>query len=205
MIARRRPTDPGVAKNSDNVDSLVALLTATARGDEGAFAELYALTSPKLYPLLLRILRTREWAEDALQECYVKIWQNAERYTPERGSPMAWLATIARYRAIEMLRARRPEIADSDLLAAGDEERIEAQHEDLAQRPDDHAEESQGMARLDDCMDGLPAEHRDIILMAYYQGFTHSEISRRTGNPMGTIKTWLRRGLLKLRDCLGAA
>lgn len=194
-----------MAKNPDDVDSLAALLAATGRGDEGAFAQLYALTSPKLYPLLLRILKTREWAEDALQECYVRIWQNAERYAPERGSPMAWLATIARYRALDLLRARRPEPADLAPLPAEDEEQTSSQFDDLARGPEDDAAEWQGMARLDDCMEGLPAEHRDIILMAYYEGFTRTEISRRTGNPSGTIKTWLRRGLLKLRDCLGSA
>lgn len=189
--------------DSDNTDSLVRLLAATGRRDTNAFGELYALTSPKLFALLLRILKRRELAEDAMQECYVRIWQNAERYAPERGSPMAWLATIARYRALDMLRARRPELSESELHDGDGDFGLEM--EDVAQNPEQRAFETEGIARLDDCMKGLPAEQGEAILLAYYQGFTHTEISQRVKTPAGTIKTWLHRGLLKLRDCLGAA
>ncbi len=187
------------------IDALGTLLAGVGRGDAEAFAQLYALTSPKLYALLLRILKTRDWAEDALQECYVRIWQHAERYTPERGSPMAWLASIARYRALDLLRARRPELSATDLQSDGGEDARPLEVEDPAQSPDDHASESEGLARLDECLQDLAPEQREVLLAAYYEGYTHTEIARRRAAPMGTVKSWLRRGLLRLRDCLGAA
>lgn len=190
------------AKSTVTVDAsagrLTALLDGCAQGDEEAFAELYALTSPRLYAMLLRILGARSLAEDALQECYVRIWQNAERYTPERGSAMAWLATIARYRALDMLRGRRHDAAASAFDQLDDA--IELR--DQAQGPEDAALQAEGIDRLDDCMQRLESEHRNIVLLAYYHGYTHSEISARTGTAMGTVKTWLHRGLIKLRDCL---
>ncbi|WP_245586168.1 sigma-70 family RNA polymerase sigma factor [Solimonas soli] len=191
--------------SADNADTLSLLLAASGRGDENAFAELYALTSPKLFAILLRIMKTREWAEDALQDCYLRIWQNAERYTPERGAPMAWLATIARYRALDLLRARRPdsEPAGTEPVDEDFDDNDHAPAHD--QTPEDYAAEAEGLARLDDCMRELPAEQRGIVLLAYYQGCTHSEIAARTRTPMGTVKSWLRRGLLRLRDCLGGA
>lgn len=183
--------------DSDNL-SLQHLLQASADGNENAFADLYARTSPKLYALLLRILKTRDLAEDALQECYVRIWQNAERYDAARGAPMAWLATIARYRALDMLRARKP---DSSLDAADDSpvDEIEAP----VDGPEEYALSSEGVSRLDSCMQGLAPEQRNIVLMAYYQGYTHTEISQRMNTAIGTVKSWLYRGLTKLRDCLG--
>lgn len=188
---------------ADQADTLSLLLAATGRGDESAFAELYALTSPKLFAILLRIMKTRDWAEDALQDCYLRIWQNAERYTPERGAPMAWLATIARYRALDLLRAHRPE-RETGSTGPVDEDFSENTHAPVGeQAPDDYAAEAEGLARLDDCMRELPTEQRNTVLLAYYQGCTHSEIAARTGTAMGTVKSWLRRGLLRLRDCLG--
>jgi RNA polymerase sigma-70 factor, ECF subfamily len=186
---------------SDAADPLLPLLLATAKGDQSAFAELYATTSPKLYGLLLRILRTPERAQDALQDCYMRIWQNAESYHSERGSPMAWLATIARYRALDLLRTKRPELSESTFENEDGTSPFEV--EGTGPTPEDHAAAAEGLGRLQDCMKGLPAEQRDVILLAYYQGFTHAEISERTRNPVGTIKTWLHRSLLKLRDCLG--
>jgi RNA polymerase sigma-70 factor (ECF subfamily) len=190
--------------SADNADTLSVLLAAAGRGDENAFAELYALTSPKLFAILLRIMKTREWAEDALQDCYLRIWQNAERYTPERGSPMAWLATIARYRALDLLRARRPGHETGGVEPVDEDFGDNAHAPVHDQAPDDYAAEAEGLARLDDCMRELPAEQRNAVLLAYYQGCTHSEIAARTATAMGTVKSWLRRGLLRLRDCLGS-
>lgn len=189
--------------NSNDADPLSALLASAAQGDEAAFARLYSLTSPKLYGLLLRILKTPEWAEDALQDCYLRIWHKAEQYTSERGSPMGWLATIARYRALDLLRARRPQLGDVQLQADDDGPAVELA--DTSQSPEDHAVQSEGMDRLDDCMKALPTEQRNVVLMAYYEGFTQSEIAQRRSLPLGTIKTWLHRGLAKLRDCMGGA
>lgn len=193
------PAKDTVPDAAPGMGRLASLLDACKRGDEDAFAELYALTSPKLYALVLRILGTRSLAEDALQECYVRIWQNADQYTPERGSPMAWLATIARYRALDLLRRRRHD------GTAYDDADGESEVEDASLGPEDEALQSEGLENLDECMQLLAGEQRDIVLMAYYHGYTHSEISARTGNAIGTVKTWLHRGLIKLRDCMGAA
>ena len=183
-------------------DPLEGLLAAVARGDRGAFAELYAATSPQLFALLLRMLQRRDWAEEALQDCYVRIWQRSDGYTPDRGAPMAWLATIARYRALDLLRARRPEVSES----AFDEGRPSPlEREDEGASPEARAVEREGIGRLEDCMKGLIEEQRRSVLLAYYEGYTHSELAKRLKAPMGTVKSWVRRGLLQLRDCMGAA
>ncbi|MGH8481930.1 MAG: sigma-70 family RNA polymerase sigma factor, partial [Nevskiaceae bacterium] len=180
-------------------DPLEGLLAAIGRGDRGAFAELYAATSPKLLALLLRMLQRREWAEEALQDCYVRIWQKSESYAPERGAPMAWLTTIARYRALDLLRARRPEVGESSFDA---ERPSPLERADEGTGPEDGAALREGIGRLEDCMKGLSEEQRRSVLLAYYEGYTHSELARRLQAPIGTVKSWVRRGLLQLRDCM---
>lgn len=183
-------------------DALEGLLSAIARGDRTAFAELYAATSGQLLALLLRMLQRRDWAEEALQDCYVRIWQKSESYTPQRGAPLAWLTTIARYRALDLLRARRPEDTESSF----DEARPSPlERSDEGRSPEDHAVAREGIGRLEDCMEGLIEEQRQSVLLAYYEGYTHGELARRLKAPLGTVKSWVRRGLLQLRDCMGAA
>lgn len=182
-------------------DELPALLAATARGDEVAFARLYAATSPHLQALLLRMLRRMDWAEEALQDCYLRIWKRSESYAPERGAPMAWLMTIARYRALDLLRARRPEV--SDVPDDTDAQPIEAV--DTSQPPDAHAIEREELARLEGCMQRLSESERRSVLLAYYHGYTHSELAEKLDTPLGTIKSWVRRGLQQLRACLEPA
>jgi RNA polymerase sigma-70 factor (ECF subfamily) len=191
----------GAPMTEDN--PLEALLAAIARGDRRAFAELYAATSPQLLALLLRMLQRRDWAEEALQDCYVRIWQKSESYSPERGAPLAWLTTIARYRALDLLRARRPEVNESSF----DEDKpspLERADDDAAS-PEQGAMQREGIGRLEDCMRNLGEEQRRSVLLAYYEGYTHTELARRMKAPMGTVKSWVRRGLLQLRDCMGAA
>ena len=182
---------------------LEPLLADVARGHQPAFAELYARTSPQLFALLLRMLQRRDWAEEALQDCYVRIWQKSESYDPARGAPLAWLMTIARYRALDLLRARRPEDNESSF----DEDRPSPleRADELAAGPEDQAAQGEGLGRLHECMKGLSAEQRRSVLLAYYEGYTHTELARRLNTPVGTVKSWVRRGLLQLRDCLGAA
>lgn len=182
--------------------ALAALLAATASGDEGAFAKLYALSSPKLYAIVVRLLKRRDWAEEALQDVYVRIWQKAETYSPERGVAMAWLATIARYRALDVLRAKRPEIGESDL---DENQSALVEGVESSQSPEDEAVEGTELDRLDNCLKELPDEQRKIVMLSYYEGFTHSELAKKFAAPLGTIKSWTRRGLMRLRDCLGAA
>ncbi len=182
-------------------DLLSALLAGVARGDGAALAELYARTSARLFGLLLRMLKQTEAAEEALQACYMRVSRRSESYAPERGSPMAWLTTIARYRALDLIRARRATLGDA---ASGTPDDPEARADD-APRPDENAAQHEGLARLQNCLAALVPEQRRSVLLAYYEGYTHAELARRLDAPLGTVKSWVRRGLQQLRDCLERA
>lgn len=180
-------------------DELPGLIAAIAGGDQRAFARLYALSSPHLFALLNRMLRRRDWAEEALQDCFLKVWQKSETYAPDRGAPMTWLMTIARYRALDLIRMKRPEISESDF----EEAPVSIEADSTAEDPARRAAEREGLSMLDRCMKGLQPEQRDSVLLAYYEGYTHSELAKRFKTPLGTVKSWLRRGLQKLQECLG--
>jgi len=176
-------------------DQLAELLSATAAGDRAAFARLYQETSDRLFAVALRILRRRDLAEDVLQDAYLAIWKKAGQYQAGRGRPLAWMATIVRYRAIDRLRAsgRAAEAQPSaveDLEAEGD----------CADW-----QEPQALAiGLSRCLERLQPKQRDAILLAFYHGFTHEELAVRLDVPLGTVKSWVRRGLMQLKDCLDA-
>ncbi len=175
---------------------LITLIGATARGDRAAFATLYQRTAPKLLAILLRILRGKAAAEDALQDVFLKIWQNAKSFSPEAGPPMGWLISIARNRAIDILRAKNPaepgELEASDLFAT------------LADLGDGEAQMGD-LAALRHCLGALEEPARNCILLAYYEGYSREELARRFERPVGTIKTWLHRNLAILKSCLEAA
>lgn len=179
---------------------LTQLLHATAQGDQRAFAELYRASSAHLFGLLLRMLRRRDWAEEALQDCFLKIWQKAETYEREKGAPLTWLMTVARYRALDLLRMKRPEV---EMPEAEDEFQLPPMTlADETQDPQARAEEGEGIGRMRECLQDLPSEQREALLLAYYEGYTHQELSTRLGSPLGTVKSWVRRGLARLRECL---
>ena len=177
---------------------LEQLIAATAAGDQRAFRELYHATSAHLFGVLLRMLKKREWAEDALQDCYVKVWQKAETYEPSKGVPLAWLSTVARYRALDLLRVKRPEV---EMPEEGEEPPMLLA--DQGQSPEQGAMEGEGVGRLNNCLKGLQEEQRSSVLLAYYEGYTHQELAARLNAPLGTVKSWVRRGLARLRECLG--
>jgi RNA polymerase sigma-70 factor (ECF subfamily) len=184
---------------TDTADNLAQLLQATANGDELAFRRLYQASSSHLFGLLLRMLKRRDWAEEALQDCYVKIWQKADTYSPDRGQPLTWLMTVARYRALDLLRMKRPEVempdeADAPPMTFADE---------AGEDPEARAVEREGIGRLQECLGGLAEEQRRGVLLAYYEGYTHQELARALDAPLGTVKSWVRRGLQRLRECLG--
>ncbi|MDR3417736.1 MAG: sigma-70 family RNA polymerase sigma factor [Nevskia sp.] len=180
-------------------EHLAQLLTATAGGDQRAFAQLYRTCSAHLFGVLLRILQRRDWAEEALQDCFLKVWQKSETYEPSRGSPLTWLTTIARYRALDLLRMKRPEV---EMPEEGEEPPLS--FADPTQDPVDRAIEGEGIGRLRDCMGGLQDEQRRSVLLAYYEGYTHQELAQAMQAPLGTVKSWVRRGLSRLRECLEA-
>lgn len=175
-------------------------LNATARGDRQAFQALYRAASPHLFALLLRMLKRRDVAEDALQDCFVRIWQNAKTYAPERGAPMTWLMTIARYRALDLIRRQRPEVSldeeGADAEAGADDDRV------VDPGPLAASMTRESITALDECLQTLQQMQRQSVLMAYYEGYTHEELAARLQKPLGTVKSWVRRGLLRLRECL---
>lgn len=170
------------------------LVRAIARGDEQAFASLYRRYSPTLLGFLIRILDSLPEAEDVLQEVFVHVWQRAADFDETRGRVFTWLATIARSRAVDRIRA------------SGTRDRLEAKasHErpaDVADAVDDAIRREQREELLD-ALDSIPEGQRDALLLAYFEGFSQSEIAERTGAPLGTVKTRTRDGLRKLRDLL---
>jgi RNA polymerase sigma-70 factor, ECF subfamily len=175
---------------------LETLLSACALGDRGAFEQLYRLTSPNLYSLLLRILNSEAWAQDCLQDAYVKIWNNAHSYRPYLAAPMTWMMTIARNQALDQLRRRRYEVALNG--------------QSIAETADNDPPPLENLMRSDQgrllkrCLDQLGERQREMIALAYYKGLTHDELARQSDTPLGSVKTWIRRGLEALRRCLEA-
>ncbi len=181
----------------DDQDQLVRLLAMTAAGDQQAFRQLYSQSSPHLFGLLMRILKRRDWVEDVLQDSYLRIWQKAETYDVKKGVPMAWLATIARYRALDLLRIKRPEVEMPDV-----DDEPPLMMADSSESPENRAIEIEGMDQIESCIKSLMNEERKSVLMAYYQGYSHQELASQLNVPLGTAKSWVRRGLQKLRKCL---
>lgn len=180
-------------------DHRVVLLQRCASGDSAALRTLYDLVAPQLFSVLLRILHRRDLAEEALQEVFMSVWRNASSYRPSRGSPMAWLTSIARYRALDVRRSIRGEQFSGDLMAVV-EETVAAEDTDLLEK----AGLSVDAQRLEDCMKRLTPQQDEAIRLAFIGGYTHEEVATRTGSPIGTIKSWVRRGLQALKSCLGS-
>jgi RNA polymerase sigma-70 factor, ECF subfamily len=183
-----------LAKQARNQE-LTELLAACSLNDQKAFARLYQMTSANLYGVVLRILNREAWADDCLQEAFVKIWNNAESYRSYLAAPMTWMMTIARNQALDQLRRRRREVIESD--SDGFKEEV-----DPAPLPLDRLDQSDEGGRLKACLDQLNENQRQIIALAYFKGLTHEELAKRTDVPLGTVKTWIRRGLEQLRMCL---
>jgi RNA polymerase sigma-70 factor (ECF subfamily) len=173
--------------NIAELDSLADLLLATARGDRRAFARLYQLSASRLFPIALRILRQRGAAEEALQEGFLSIWRKAGHYRPDRGRALPWMATIVRHCAIDRLRVQSRE--PPTVTEWGDPAMPEAVPDHLART-------------VRGCLDRLSENYRRCILLVYYYGMTHEELARHLRAPLGTVKSWMRRGLLQLRVCV---
>jgi RNA polymerase sigma-70 factor (ECF subfamily) len=174
---------------------LTALLAATAARDRQAFAALYAASSAKLYGIVLRILRDREEAAEVLQEAYLRIWQHAGDYRPDRGSPMTWMIAVARHGALDRRRNRRPELPLEEIAE------LEDPNADRPDALDRLALGGRGRA-LGHCLRELESRQRQCVLLAYAEGYTHGELAERLGCPLGTVKSLIRRGLLRLKECL---
>jgi len=175
------------------LSSLQELIEAAARGSRAALKRLYELESRRLYGIALRITRRPELAADALQDAFVQIWQNAATFTAERGEAAAWLAGIVRYRALDAVRRAGREVLSDD-PALGDR----AEQPDVLERLDD----ARAQGALKRCLEGLEQNQRRCIVLAFVDGFSHAEIAARLPAPLGSVKSWVRRGLLSLRSCL---
>ncbi len=174
---------------------LVWLLAAVARGDQAAFERLYEATRAKLYGVLLRILGTPELADDVMQETYLKVWKTAGNFDPTIASPITWMVAIARNRAIDIVRQKgHVSIEDTPeaMSVAADTP------PPLARR-----EMTEELRRLLSCLGKLDPEKQRIVLLAYYSGWSREQLARKLDIPVNTIKTWLRRSLLEIRECMG--
>ncbi len=174
---------------------LVRLLQRIALKETAAFSELYEATSAKLYGIVLRILVRRDLADEILQEVYVKIWERAGDFDPSRASPITWMATIARNRALD--EARRSKPVSLEDMPAGFDVVSEAP---LALEMLTQSEDGQ---KLFDCLQKLEVEKREVVVQAYLHGLSREALSKRFSRPVPTIKTWLHRSLAQLKDCIG--
>jgi RNA polymerase sigma-70 factor, ECF subfamily len=174
-------------------NDIAYLIGRVSLGDRKAFAALYDASAPKLFAVCLRILRDRGEAEEALQEIYVKIWQRADRYVAANVNPMAWLGAVARNHCIDVIRARRPVASDID-EAYDIADPLMTPEEAVVLR-------SEGR-RIDNCMEELEPERASAVRRAYIEGLSYEELAEKHGVPLNTMRTWLRRSLLKLRECM---
>lgn len=183
-------------------DRLEGLLQAVAVGDRQALRGLYDLTATKLFGLALRITGRRDWAEDVVQESFVSIWHHAGDYRPQVAAPMTWMTAIVRNRALDCLRraaaARVPQTAEL-------EQDLAEWLADEAAGPAELAEASQQARALNRCLQRLEQSQRQAIMLAYLQDLSHAELAERLRAPLGTVKSWIRRGLERLRSCMEGA
>ena len=174
---------------------LIWLLASVAKGDEAAFERLYAATRAKLFGVVLRILRRQDLAEEVVQEAYVKIWHSAGQFNPSLASPITWMVSIARNRAIDVMR-KRSEASIEDEPAAME---IASDIPDpLARR-----EMTEELKRILECVGQLDPERQKLVLLAYYNGWSREQLSEKFNTPLNTVKTWLRRSMIEIRGCLG--
>jgi RNA polymerase sigma-70 factor (ECF subfamily) len=178
---------------------LKAWLAAAGKGDAAAFRALYDASSSKLFGFALRILHKRELAEEVLQESFVAIWNNAANYQSHLAAPMTWMATIVRNKAFDHLRR-------SDAAVEIDADQFDGEVMNALQDPQATPIEALQMSgdakALAWCMSALEGAHRQVVALAYFHDLSHSEVATQMKLPIGTVKTWIRRSLDKLRVCL---
>ena len=177
----------------DEREALARLLQQSGQRNQQAFADLYRRTSAKLYGVCLRMLRERGEAEDALQTVYLTVWRRANGFDPARAAAMTWLIALARNHCIDRLRRHR----ESPLGDAAAEGLIDPQP-----GPSAHTESSEQRRHLEDCLDTLAAQQKSAVRAAFFTGATYNELAERHSVPLATMKSWIRRSLIRLRGCL---
>lgn len=176
-------------------DQLFCLLSASALGDKAAFQQLYQLTSAKLYAVCLKITGKSDLAEEALQDTYINIWYHAQNYRPDKAAVMTWMITIARNKCFDLLR-NRPQEAE-----LGDDAFYE-QWASADLGPFEQMADKKELSALLSCMQTLSATQRQAIALSYFHGMAHEQLAQHLAQPLGSIKTWVRRGLIALKSCL---
>lgn len=178
---------------------LIALIDRVALADESALRELYELTSSKLYGVAVRVVSNRSWAEDVLQEAFINIWRIAGDYKATLSPPMAWLCLIVRSRGLDFLRRRNSDRADA--VQELDEVMSDTLEGDSA-NPMDTALAGEQAWALHQCLSQLSNKQREVVSLAYLRDLSHGELAEQLKLPLGTVKTWIRRGLEQLRGCM---
>ncbi|WP_309485025.1 ECF RNA polymerase sigma factor SigK [Cellulomonas sp. NS3] len=192
------PVLPAPEPVADEPESTDALLVRAAAGDEAAFALVYDALSPAVFGTCLAVLRDRNHAAEVLQEVMVEVWRTAARFDPERGSARTWALTLAHRRAVDRVRAVQAQ-RNRDQRAL--DEQVERPFDVVAEE----VEESMDRARVRHCLEGLTPTQHEAVVLAYYGGRTYREVADELAAPLATVKSRIRDGLLRLRDCLGVA
>ncbi|MES2637252.1 MAG: sigma-70 family RNA polymerase sigma factor [Pseudomonadota bacterium] len=182
----------GQTKSSEELFHLIAL---SGQGDKAAFQDLYDATSAKLFGLSLRILNRRDLAEEALQDAFINIWHHAQNYRPEKAAVMTWMTTIVRNKCFDLLRAMPHETSLIDQASLDD-----WASDDLG--PLEKATQKSESKALLGCMSALTPLQRQAIVLSYFHGMAHEQLAKHLVQPLGSVKTWIRRGLTALKSCL---
>lgn len=169
------------------------LLQACGLGDRAAFRMLYDRHAARLYAVALRITRHSNLAADTVQEAFIQVWQNARHYTPSRGSPETWMVALTRYRALDLVRRAGPALQTLSTEAL----------EELPASLDPMESTAEGRA-LRQCLERLPPERQRMVILSFVEGYSHAELSNRLAQPLGSVKSAIRRALASLRECLAA-
>lgn len=208
----RGASTPAGAGLPERDAQLERLMQRIASADRQAFQSLYEWTSPTLFAVVLRINRDRSAAEEVLQEVFMAVWRQAQRYDSSQSRVMTWLTTIARHRAIDSLRRKSSEPVTISRFSglgggAGDDDDVDLLATLRSDEPGplELLDDATRAHDLERCMQHLTGEQRSCLALAYYQGLSHAEVAQHMRQPLGTVKSWVRRGLQSLRSCLDRA
>lgn len=193
MTEKRASTDSVAGESAVGRQVLIDLLGSLAAGDKAALAPLYKRTSAKLYGICLQLMRSESEAQDVLQDVYITVWKRAGSFDSSKASPITWLSVVARNKAIDRLRKER--LQTVELGAASEVEDKRATAIEIIE-----LREQSG--RLSSCLEELDEKQRDAVRSAFFTGATYRELAERDSVPLGTMKSWIRRALLRLRECL---